>query len=69
MSCGTLSYTYLRNTPVARTVQVSDGIMVDLDERDRVVGVESISGEDWRDGLAALAMAGRLAVPRRTLQA
>jgi len=59
------AYARLREGTVARTVSVSEGINIDLDDRDRILGIETLGGEDWRDGLVTLAMAGRLAVPER----
>jgi uncharacterized protein YuzE len=47
---------------VARTVEAADGIMVDVDSDGIVLGVEVIGDGDWVDGLAALAMSGRLRV-------
>ena len=61
---GTLSYTHLREGDVTRTAEVTDSAMVDLDAQDRILGVETLDGEDWRDVLVTLAMSGRLAVPR-----
>ena len=60
-----VGYTHLREGAVARTVEVTGSIMVDVDAEDAILGVETLGGEDWRDGLATLAMAGRLTVPRR----
>lgn len=56
------AYERLREGAVARTVTVSDDVMVDVDEHDLVLGVETLGGSDWRDALADLARAGRLAV-------
>jgi hypothetical protein len=60
-----VGYTHLREGAVARTVEVTVSIMIDVDAEDRILGVETLDGEDWRDGLATLAMAGRLVIPRR----
>jgi len=60
-----VGYTHLRKGAVARTVEVTGSIMVDVDAEDAILGVETLGGEDWRDGLATLAMSGRLTVPRR----
>lgn len=57
------AYAHLRSGTVARTVEVSDDVMIDVDSEDRVLGIETLGGEDWRDALASLAMAGRLAIP------
>ena len=59
------AYARLREGTVARTIQVTDSILVDLDGRDRILGVETLSGEDWTSALATLAMTGRLAIPDR----
>jgi len=59
-----VGYTHLREGAVARTVEVTGSIMVDVDAEDRILGVETLGGEDWRDALATLAMSGRLAIPR-----
>lgn len=59
------AYASLHSGVIARTVEVSDSVMVDVDARDCVLGVETLGGEDWRDALVTLAMAGRLAVPKR----
>lgn len=59
------AYASLREGTVTRTVQVTDSILVDLDDRDRILGVETLSGEDWTSVLATLAMTGRLAIPDR----
>jgi hypothetical protein len=60
----TAAYARLRGGTAARTVEVSGAIMVDVDGQGYVLGVETLDGGDWRDALASLAMAGRLAVPR-----
>ena len=68
MSVAAATYTYLRKDTggVARTVEAGDGFHVDLDDQDRIIGVETYGDDtDWRNGLAALAMTGRLTVPRR----
>ncbi len=58
------SYAYLlpEGTPVARTVEVSDSVMVDVDDQGRPVGVETLDGSDWRSALVTLAMRGRLRI-------
>lgn len=59
-------YAYLRKGTVARTVQVTDSLLVDLDADDRILGVECLSKDViWQDALITLAMVGRLAVPDR----
>ena len=60
-----VGYVHLREGDVARTVQVTDSLLVDLDGNDRILGVETLGGEDWREALVSLAMTGRLAVPDR----
>lgn len=47
---------------VARTVEAGGGIYVDVDADGTVLGVEVIGEGDWLDGLAILAMKGRLCV-------
>lgn len=59
------AYERLREGAVARTIEVSDSVMVDVDSDGLVLGVEVLDGGDWRDALANLARAGRLAVLRR----
>jgi hypothetical protein len=59
------AYARLREGRVARTVEVSDSVMVDVDDNDLILGVETLGGEDWHGALASLAMAGRLAIPKR----
>jgi hypothetical protein len=59
------AYERLREGAVARTIEVSGSAMVDVDGDDLVLGVETLDGGDWRDALADLARAGRLAVPRK----
>lgn len=56
------AYTTLRPGSVARTVEVNDGLNVDVDSEGRVLGVEVIGEGDWRDALAFLAAQGRLRV-------
>ena len=59
-----VGYTRLRTGAVARTVEVTNSIMVDVDAEDRILGVETLNGEDWQAALVTLAMTGRLTVPR-----
>jgi uncharacterized protein YuzE len=47
---------------VVRTVEATEWIWVDVDSDGRVLGVEVIGDGNWLDGLAALAMTGRLRV-------
>lgn len=57
------SYAYLRpDGKVARTVEVSDSVMVDVDAEGRPVGVETLDGSDWTGALATLAIRGRLRI-------
>lgn len=51
-----------RGTPVARTVEVSESVMVDVDDQGRPIGVETLDGSDWQAALAALALRGRLRI-------
>ena len=60
-----VGYTHLREGAVARTVEVTGSIMVDVDANDRILGVETLDGEDWQAALVTLAMTGRLAIPRK----
>jgi uncharacterized protein YuzE len=47
---------------VARTIEATEGIMVDVDANGTVLGIEVIGDGNWVDGLVALAMTGRLRV-------
>ena len=47
---------------VARTIEANENVMVDVDTDGKVLGVEVIGQGNWLDGLAALAMTGRLRV-------
>jgi uncharacterized protein YuzE len=47
---------------VARTIEVSDDVMVDVDAGGCPVGVETLDGSDWRDALVTLAMRGRVRI-------
>ena len=51
---------------VARTVEATESIWVDVDNDGTVLGVEVIGDGNWLDGLAALAMKGRLRVAPAT---
>ena len=56
-------YVYLfPERPVARTVEVSDSVMIDVDDRGRPIGVETLDGSDWPTALATLAMRGRVRI-------
>jgi uncharacterized protein YuzE len=59
-----VGYAYLlpKGTPVARTVEVSDDVMVDVDDQNRPIGVETLDGSDWPAALVSLAMRGKLRV-------
>jgi uncharacterized protein YuzE len=58
-----VSYTTLAaGGDVARTVEATEWIWVDVDSDGRVLGVEVIGDGDWVNGLVALAMTGRLRV-------
>ncbi len=60
------AYERLREGAVARTIEVSDSVMVDVDSDGLVLGVETLDGSDWRDALVVLARSGGLhAVPRK----
>lgn len=47
---------------VARTIEATESIWVDVDTDGKVLGIEVIGEGNWVDGLAALAMKGRLRV-------
>lgn len=51
---------------VARTIEATDSINVDLGADGTVLGVEVIGDGNWVDGLVALAMTGRLRVAPAT---
>ncbi len=61
---GTLSYTRLRKGEIARTIEAGDAAMADVDDQGRILGVETLDGQDWRNVLVTLAMTGRLTIPR-----
>ena len=57
------SYAYLfPDRKVARTIEVTDSVMVDVDEEGRPVGVETLDGSDWTGALISLALHGRLRI-------
>ena len=48
-----------------RTIEVNDDMDVDLDDQDRVIGVEMLGdNQDCGAALVSLAMQGKLRVPR-----
>jgi uncharacterized protein YuzE len=47
---------------VARTIEATESIMVDVGKDGKVLGIEVIGEGNWLDGLAALAVKGRLRV-------
>lgn len=53
-------YARLRQGDAARTVTVTDAIMVDVDAGGCVLGIEMLSDTDWPGVLTRLAMEGRL---------
>ena len=56
-------YAYLfPGRAVARTIEVADTIMVDVDADGCPVGVETLDGSDWTGALVSLAMRGRLRI-------
>lgn len=57
-----VSYVRLFEGEIARTAEVADDILVDVDAVGQVLGIEVLGGRNWVDGLAALAMTGRLRV-------
>jgi uncharacterized protein YuzE len=60
----TAGYVYLlpEHGPVARTVTVSDDVMVDVDPDGRPIGVEVLGGTDWTTALVTLAVRGRVRI-------
>ena len=64
-----IAYARLREGKFGRTIEVSSSVMVDLDTEDRILGVETLDGSDWRDALVKLAMDGRLTTPKRPASA
>lgn len=57
------SYAYLHpGRTIARTVEVTGSVMVDVDAEGCLVGVETLDGSDWTAALAALAIRGRLRI-------
>jgi uncharacterized protein YuzE len=56
------SYTYLCEGEIAATLEVSPDIFIDVSAVRTVIGIEVLGNGDWRDGLTALAVAGRLQV-------
>jgi uncharacterized protein YuzE len=62
MSAIETGYVYLlpEGTPVARTVTVSDDVMVDVDAEGKPIGVEVLDGADWTAALVTLAMRVRV---------
>jgi len=57
-----MGYATLREGAFGRTVEVTPGVLADLDRHGAILGIEVLDGSDWRDALAALAMTGRLRV-------
>lgn len=57
-----VSYCRLAEGKVDRTAEATESILVDVDADGKVLGVEVIGDGNWLDGLAALAMKGRLRV-------
>jgi uncharacterized protein YuzE len=53
-------YATLRKGQHARTIEVTDSVMVDVDAEDHVLGIEMLSDTDWPGVLVNLAMVGRL---------
>lgn len=57
------SYTYLLpERAVARTIEVGDSVMVDLDAEGRPVGIETLGEMDWQHVLYTLALRGRVRI-------
>ena len=57
-------YVYLLpgRTAVARTIEVNDSVMVDVDAEGRPVGIETLGEAGWQDALMTLAMRGRVRI-------
>jgi len=56
-------YAYLLpERKVARTVEVTDDVMVDVDAEGCPVGIETLDGSAWQDALVTLAMRGRVRI-------
>jgi uncharacterized protein YuzE len=49
-------------TAVARTIEVNDSVMVDVDAEGRPVGIETLGEAGWQDALMTLAMRGRVRI-------
>lgn len=64
MSGWRAGYVYLlpERTPVARTIEVNDSVMVDVDAEGRPVGVETLDDAGWESALVSLAMRGRVRI-------
>lgn len=57
------SYVYLApELTFARTIEVNDDVMIDIDTEGRIIGVETLDGSDWTDALITLVMNGRLRI-------
>ena len=55
-------YARLRDGDVARTVEVGDDFMIDLDSDGRPLGVETLGDADWTQAIIRLAMAGTIRI-------
>lgn len=58
-------YATLREGQHARTIEVSDSVMVDADSDGHVLGIEMLSDTDWPGVLVTLVMQGRLVLVLR----
>lgn len=56
-------YLYVRDGEVARTLEVEEGVYLDLDAEDRPLGLEFVYAEDFLDFLKR--HGGRIRIPER----
>lgn len=54
--------TLLPDRSVARTIEVGDNAMVDVDADGCPIGIETLDGASWQSVLVTLAMRGRLRI-------
>jgi uncharacterized protein YuzE len=56
------TYVQMRQADVARTIEVTESVMIDVDSSNAIIGIEVIGGVDWASALMKLAVVGRLVV-------